>query len=222
MSDIKAKIAKCLSLAKSPEEEEAKAALLTARKLMAKHKLSEKDILDEKPEKVVKATVNAHYTRMTDLWASALAKTIAEHHCCAAYSSKMGGSKTYTIGFIGLEEDFKVCQQVYLYAYEFVKAESERITKKMPLTATEKRIAKNSYGMGFNSGLKVAYTKQNETNKEWGIVLVTPPEVDEIISSIPKAKVNNSKHYNINSSLITVGFQAGKNFSPDDNRIAEN
>ena len=44
MTDIKDKIAKLLALAESPNENEAKLALLKARKLMAKHKLSEKDI----------------------------------------------------------------------------------------------------------------------------------------------------------------------------------
>lgn len=44
--DYKDKIRKLLALAKSPEPEEAKLALLKARKLMAEHKLTERD-LDE-------------------------------------------------------------------------------------------------------------------------------------------------------------------------------
>ena len=44
MNNIQDKIAKLLALAESPNENEAKLALLKARKLMAKHKLSEKDI----------------------------------------------------------------------------------------------------------------------------------------------------------------------------------
>ena len=42
--DYKDKIRKLLALAKSPEPEEAKLALLKARKLMAEHKLSERDL----------------------------------------------------------------------------------------------------------------------------------------------------------------------------------
>lgn len=41
--DYKDKIRKLLALAKSPEPEEAKLALLKARKLMAEHKLTERD-----------------------------------------------------------------------------------------------------------------------------------------------------------------------------------
>lgn len=43
MADYKDKIRKLLALAQSPEEAEAKAALLRARELMAQHKLAELD-----------------------------------------------------------------------------------------------------------------------------------------------------------------------------------
>ena len=42
--DYKDKIRKLLALAESPNEHEAKAALLKARQLMAEHKLSENDV----------------------------------------------------------------------------------------------------------------------------------------------------------------------------------
>lgn len=51
--DYKDKIRKLLALAKSPEPEEAKFALLKARKLMAEHKLSERD-LEERNTTVIK------------------------------------------------------------------------------------------------------------------------------------------------------------------------
>ena len=57
MTDIKDKIAKLLALAESPNENEAKLALLKARKLMAKHKLSEKDIEITSQRNVKKANV---------------------------------------------------------------------------------------------------------------------------------------------------------------------
>ena len=44
--NYKAKIKKLLALAESPVEAEAQAALLKSRELMAKHKLSERDLKD--------------------------------------------------------------------------------------------------------------------------------------------------------------------------------
>lgn len=222
MSDIKEKIAKCLSLANSPEQEEARAALLTARKLMAKHKLTEEDVQEKASQKLIKALVNAHFTRMTDAWACSLAKIAAEHHCCATYCSSYSGGKVYTVGFIGLEEDFKICKQVFLYAYEFVKKEAERITKEMNVGASKKRIAKNSYGIGFCSGLKEAYKEQDKLNEEWGLVLVMPPEVNDSLKSMSKRKVNNQKHIDNNSALINKGYQDGKNFKNKNNQKLEN
>lgn len=45
-ADYKEKIRKLLALAESPNEHEARAALLKARQLMAEHKLSELDFQD--------------------------------------------------------------------------------------------------------------------------------------------------------------------------------
>ena len=55
--DYKDKIRKLLALAKSPEPEEAKLALLKARKLMAEHKLSERD-LEERNTTVIKRAIS--------------------------------------------------------------------------------------------------------------------------------------------------------------------
>lgn len=54
MIDIKDKIAKLLALADSPNEHEAKAALLKARELMAEHKLRPEEIKKTENVKVIK------------------------------------------------------------------------------------------------------------------------------------------------------------------------
>lgn len=55
--DIRDKIAKLLALADSPSEAEAKAALLKARELMAKHKLRPEEIKKAENVKVIKETI---------------------------------------------------------------------------------------------------------------------------------------------------------------------
>lgn len=221
MSDIKEKIAKCLSLANSPEQEEAKAALLMARKLMAKHKLTMEVVKEKETQELIKHLVNAHYTRMSDVWAGTLAKIIADHHCCVTYNSKEYGGKTYTIGFAGFEDDFKVCQEVYTYAYNFVKEEADRIVKNMNLGNTDRRLAKNSYGIGFCQGLKEAYEEQDKKNEEWGLVLVTPEQVKDSLSEMKTVKYNIGKHVNRSSDLIHKGYQDGKRFNSGSNRGIE-
>ena len=52
--NIRDRIAKLLALSESPNEHEAKAALLKARELMATHKLRPEDVLDAKEQKVIR------------------------------------------------------------------------------------------------------------------------------------------------------------------------
>lgn len=62
MSKITEKIAKLLALAESPYEEEAKAALLQARRLMAEHKLMPEDIEPQENKKVIQECVGVTCT----------------------------------------------------------------------------------------------------------------------------------------------------------------
>ena len=68
MSKITEKIAKLLALAESPYEEEAKAALLQARRLMAEHKLMPEDIEPQENKKVVQECVGITCTKLSSPW----------------------------------------------------------------------------------------------------------------------------------------------------------
>ena len=98
--NIRDRIAKLLALSESPNEHEAKAALLKARELMATHKLRPEDVLDAKEQKVIRKTIRASCTKMTNKWAVELSAVIAPHYCCKAYYSRIKRTKTATIGLI--------------------------------------------------------------------------------------------------------------------------
>ena len=68
MSKITEKIAKLLALAESPYEEEAKAALLQARRLMAEHKLMPEDIEPQENKKMVQECVGVTCTKLSSPW----------------------------------------------------------------------------------------------------------------------------------------------------------
>lgn len=68
MSKITEKIAKLLALAESPYEEEAKAALLQARRLMAEHKLMPEDIEPQENKKVIQECVGVTCTKLSSPW----------------------------------------------------------------------------------------------------------------------------------------------------------
>lgn len=68
MSKITEKIAKLLALAESPYEEEAKAALLQARRLMAEHKLMPEDIEPQENKNVIQECVGVTCTKLSSPW----------------------------------------------------------------------------------------------------------------------------------------------------------
>lgn len=100
-TNIKDKIAKLLALAESPNENEAKAALLKARELMAEHKLRPEDVKKAKKEKVIRKVLDITCTAMTNPWAASLSAVVAEHYCCRAYRYRSAGSKKNKIGLVG-------------------------------------------------------------------------------------------------------------------------
>lgn len=151
MIEIKDKIAKLLALADSPNENEAKAALLKAREMMAKHKLRPEEIRKAKDAKVIKRIIDITCTKMTNAWASSLSAIVAEHYCCKAFRSHLPGEKKVTIGFIGMEDDFEICVRIFRYAFDCVESRCKAIKAEYKdlYTATYLRQITNAYGYGF-------------------------------------------------------------------------
>ena len=172
MADIKDKISKLLALAESPNENEAKMALLKARELMAQYKLTPEEITREKRE-----VLGIKCTKMTNDWIPTLASVIASHYCCKAYLYREQYSKTSQIGLIGLEDDFDICKKIILYAVECVLSGTRRIVKNPYEPAGRYRKNCNAYGWGFAKGLREAYEKQAEQHQEWGLVMSVPSAV---------------------------------------------
>lgn len=168
MADIKDKIAKLLALAESPNEAEAKAALLKARELMAKNKLTPEECKEQKNQKLVKDFTDIQCTAMTNPWAASLSAVIADNYCCRAISRKRKGYKTATVGFIGLEDDFEICKKIFLYAYNCIVSTCKREIERNPWDDRGTyRKAVNAYGWGFCEGLRDAFEAQKEEHQEW-------------------------------------------------------
>lgn len=218
MANIKDKIAKLLALAESPNENEAKLALLKARELMVEYKLSPDEIAREKSEKVKRDVLDLKCTKMTNDWIPTLASVIAAHYCCKAYLYREQYSKTSQIGLIGLEDDFDICKKIVMYAVDCVMSGTRRIKKDPYAPAGRHRKNCNAYGWGFVSGLRKAYEEQEEQHQEWGLVMVVPKAVDDEVHSIcggskPKPYGNGRVDYD-GRDFARSGFEAGKAFDP--------
>ena len=178
-SDIKGKIRNLLALAESPNENEAKAALLKARELIAKHKLTEAELAEEEKQAVRDVRTDITCSKRRDPWIADLSAVIGENYCCKGYRSHAKGRQTQTIGFIGLEDDVEVCIAIFKYAVDCIRAGVKSIRKELdgycPWYVKQQC---DSYGLGFVNGIQTALRRQDEEKRgEFGLILAVDPQI---------------------------------------------
>lgn len=218
--NIKERIAKLLALAESPNENEAKAALLKARVLMVQHKLQPEECTGKKDEKVVKKIfADIKCTTMTDFWIYRLAGVIASHYCCKRYCLKAPRSKSITIVLMGLESDLEITERIFRYAIDCVKNEQRNIRRARTwqgYSATDIRLACNAYGDGFVAGLDQMYQKQDAEHQEWGLVMVVPQSVQDAYGSMNMAthKTHAKTAGAWADKYRNQGVEHGRSFNP--------
>ena len=217
-TNIRDKIAKLLALGESPNENEAKQAILKARALMAEHKLRPEEIEKAEDVKVVNEHVNVTCTAMTDPWTAALSGVIAAHYCCVAYRTRQHGRKVVTVGFIGVEDDFEICKRIFLYAYDCVKSYCKREIERNPWEPSGTYREKcNAYGWGFVRGVARAFKEQEEQHQEWGLVMVVPQEVTDASKKAGLGKPSSfgrEKTGDCIDEYRARGYQDGREFDP--------
>ena len=114
---------------------------------------------------------------MTNKWAVELSAVIAPHYCCKAYHSRIKRTKTATIGFIGLEDDYEVCSRIFLYAYDYILAHCRSFAR-----STRRFIAGRSCGNSAMPMVQVlppvfmnpSRVRTNNTKKAGGLSLLFP------------------------------------------------
>lgn len=223
MQDYKEKIRKLLALAESPNEHEAKAALLKARQLMAEHKLTEAELKDVEKQAVKDIRTDITCSKRRNPWVIPLSAVIGENYCCKGYRNRRYGEQTNHVGFIGLEDDAEICTEIFKYAVDCVLAEIKRIKKdnKCYYSSCVKRLC-DSYGYGFTNGVAEAFKKQQEENEEqgWGLVLVMPKEVEEAAQNWGHEEFHSRSQEDISGEMFARGYYTGREFDPT-KRLAE-
>ena len=229
MDKIKDKIAKLLALTESPNENEAKAALLRARELMAEHKLRPEEIGQKDEQTVIRKTLGIYCTKMTDAWATTLNAVIAKHYCCIPYRNHFRGQKTVELGLAGLSDDFAVCEQAVRYAYDCVKSRCKQLSaehKKLGWRGSYIRQLCNAYGWGFCSGLQRAFDDQAQQHQEWGLVMVVPKAVSDSFANSKPSQFTTAKtdgwlnRYAREGYADGVKFDMSSRIAPEEERKA--
>ena len=214
--DYRDKIKKLLALAESSNENEAKAALLKARELMAEHKLTEAECQEIKDRNVLEIETDVSFTRWSEPWMMYLASVISENYCCRGFTRKDYGKQIGKIVFIGLEEDVEICHMVFEYAVDCIRSECLRIKKRFKDYGSGFiKSEQNGYGQGFALGVEKSFEKQQEENEqEWGLVMLTPEEVNRAAKELNLKKAGRVKQQAMSKGAFESGMEDGKNFNP--------
>ena len=160
------KIKKSLALAAdNPNENEAKAALLMAQKLMAKYNVSVE--MTEEKETISYSQEQCKH-RYDAAYRKPLAAVIARNFRCEFYYH---GSK---VVFFGRSFDARVAREAFEYAYEFAMREGNKLERKAYEERGTARGVHSSYTAGFISGLKEALEAQCTA-----LMIVTPQDVKD-------------------------------------------
>lgn len=211
MDNYKEKIKKLLALAGSNNEHEARAAILKAREIMGRYKLTEGDLEEKGNRKIKIVHTGIIFTSRTNFWMGNLKEVIAENYCCTAVIDLVTRQKM-EVCFIGFEDDVEICEEVFRYAVDTVQYYTKQIKRNKELSAREKRLECLNYGLGFAEGCKEAFADQDEKN--WGLVMVVPQEVKDEFSRVTEGERTTTVYYSKESEQYSKGFEDGKNFKP--------
>lgn len=210
--DIRDKIKKLLALATSPNENEAKAALLRAKKLMMEHKISETEVqgLDEQ-ELIHLQCDNVRWTTDSgEIWITSLADLIADNHLCSCSWMTRKGTRTHILYIHGLGTDVELCKSVIEYAVGFVRGRIKIEQRRR--TASDPKAVAASYARGFILGMELMYDEQKDEHPEWGLVVSKPQEVDEYMKSLGERNVRTRKT-EFDPLAYMVGQNDGRQFN---------
>lgn len=163
-------------------------------------------------KKVVQECVGVTCTKLSSPWTVYLSTLIAAHYCCRPYRSSVHGSKVSEIGFIGMEDDFKLCKLAFLYAYDCIASRCRQIRTQKGYPAKTLREMCNSYGWGFCRGLSAAFQKQEAEHQEWGLVMVVPQAVEDAVSKMKRSSYKISPQSSMNHQYTAMGYADGQEF----------
>lgn len=212
-TSVKDKIRKLLALASSPNENEARDALLKARELMAKNKLTDSDFEDP-GKKELKRFLCEDISWTTDsgrIWMANLCKVLCDNYCCSASWFTPKGTRTHQLVIVGIGEDAEICKEVVGYAVGFVESTIEHL--QMKYRRQDPKAIANSYAEGFILGLEMAFEEQKDEHPEWGLVVVKPEQVSEYERNLGSKNVKTKKA-DFNPLAYMKGQVDGKNFNP--------
>lgn len=198
------KIDKLLALSRSDNENEARAAMLKAQELIAKHNIDRAELGQEEEKNVITMTS----TPFRDDWVQLVAGVIANNFRCRSLVIVMRRG-VFRVRFFGFYEDAVISINIFQYAVKVVR---KRFATLRAIYESADRVfgkaEKDAYVMGFCSGLEKNFEEQKRSNNQFALALVVPKEVDEFVNAIPCVEEVREERVQLNRAQVLL-FQNG-------------
>ena len=214
--DYKEKIKKLLALAVDADDHEAKQALLKAREIMAREKLSENDLKDgdENSSEIVQVELrDIQFSTRKNAWVSTLCSVLACYFPVCIFASRCKGKMTNHVRVGGFSDDVEVVAAIIRYVYDSVEMWTKNIARENKISkgAFYSKI-KKSFGYGFSVGMNTAYEEQNEQHQNWELAL-SAPDVSSVIQSTGQYEEKKPPIDDIIPSVFSAGTAEGYNYA---------
>lgn len=210
------KIEKLIKLSASDNENEARAAMLKAQELMAKYEIDRERLSTGEEERPVVCFTSPSFR---DDWAKDVANVIAHNFRCrilVTIGRYKGSGGVYRLKFYGFAEDAEICINIFNYAVKVVRKRFGTLRAIYADAGREfGRNEKMNYTEGFCAGLHKNFEEQKAQSQQFALALVTPPEVNNFIKSIPGLETAEDRAYERRREhdvLRRSGFIDGKAF----------
>ena len=192
-------------------EEEAKTSLALARKLMIKHKLEEKDIIEPIEKDIIK--LELHYDCNVN-WIYSLLKVFLDNfgimhfmvnrqdklHCC----------------LFGTNIDVRCVETLMSCAFNYILEASEKyLNEYVEIFGVKDESVKSSFRVGFIRGLSDKYIEQNKTlNNEEALMVIADKTIQNEFKEYTKGFTEQTIDYSeqeIKTDVDFLAIQAGYN-----------
>ena len=70
----------------------------------------------------------------------------------------------------------------------------------------------DSYGWGFCRGLTAAFDAQAQKHQEWGLVMVVPKAVEDVVAGMKQSVYARPSAQSWNKQFAAMGYDDGQNF----------
>ncbi len=218
------RIQKLLNLSNgNANENEAKAALMMAQKMMMEHNIEATDV----PE-MEDAAPDVNYGETDFLkkimwYHSKLARIIAKNFRCKHVLWKYKKMGT-TIRFFGTSSDGALAKEVFFYANVAIAYLSDRFARNEYSKGVPMKGLRASFIDGFLTGLEAQYNEQVATNNWLALIEVHPAVIDHMSTlGLTTRTVSNNIHFSqlAHNYAHAAGEKEGRSFSVEYDRLQD-